>query len=241
VTLLGENGDIAIATVASGLPDGSRVLELPSTEVRDSLHHWGAAPLPPYIRTPLPFEQEDRYQTVYAKRAGSAAAPTAGLHFTPQLLTELSAMGIETARVTLNVGVGTFRPVRTETIEEHEMHSESAEMPTETAEKINRHSGRVIAVGTTSVRTLETAACIEPNDEQSRRVRAFSGETSLFITPGYRFRVVDAMLTNFHLPRSTLLMLVSAFAGIESTRTAYAAAIENKYRFFSFGDAMLII
>ena len=242
VTLLGEDGRTARALITGVTEEGGRVLELPSAAERDDLDRWGTVPLPPYIHVPLPSEQEERYQTVYATHAGSAAAPTAGLHFTPEMLSRLETSGIRTARVTLHVGVGTFRPVRTETLQEHQMHAETAHLSPEAAACVNSTRGRIVAVGTTSVRTLETAAAdgLRVQSCQSR-VQAFMGETRLFITPGYRFRAVDALITNFHLPRSTLLMLVSAFAGIEATRDAYRAAIDRKYRFFSFGDAMLII
>ena len=242
VTLLSDDGRTALARITGITEDGGRVLELPSAAERDALERWGSAPLPPYIHVPLPSEQEERYQTVYAAHSGSAAAPTAGLHFTPEMLSQLEASGIRTARVTLHVGVGTFRPVRSELLQDHEMHAETAHLPAEAAALVNAAHGRVFAVGTTSVRTLETAALqSEQQGKSLERVRPFTGETRLFITPGYRFRAVDAMITNFHLPRSTLLMLVSAFAGIEATRAAYQAAIERKYRFFSFGDAMLIV
>ncbi len=242
ITLIGEDGRTARATVTGVTEDGGRVLELPSAKERDSLGQWGTAPLPPYIHIPLPAEQEERYQTVYAAHDGSAAAPTAGLHFSASLLSRLDAEGVRTARVTLHVGVGTFRPVRTETLEEHRMHAETAQLSVEAADCVNACSGRVIAVGTTSVRTLETAAAqVRAPAREKARVAAFMGETRLFITPGYEFQAVDGLITNFHLPKSTLLMLVSAFAGMEATRNAYRAAIDCKYRFFSFGDAMLII
>ena len=227
--------------VTGATEEGGRVLELPTAGERDMLEYWGAVPLPPYIHVPLPADREERYQTVYAAHAGSAAAPTAGLHFTPEMLGRLEAEGIRTARVTLHVGVGTFRPVRTQTLAEHEMHAETARLSPEAAACINA-AGRIVAVGTTSVRTLETAAAVSREaDSVPGRVQPFAGDTRLFITPGYSFRAVDALITNFHLPRSTLLMLVSAFAGMEATREAYRAAIERRYRFFSFGDAMLIV
>ena len=186
----------------------------------------------------MPADEEERYQTVYGVERGSAAAPTAGLHFTPEILSQFERDGVQTAKVTLHVGVGTFRPVRTESLEDHEMHFESASLKPETAKIINRATGKIFAVGTTSVRTLETAAKSATFGE---RVGAFEGQTNLFITPGYSFRVVQGLLTNFHLPKSTLLMLVSAFAGHESTMNAYEVAVREKYRFFSFGDAMLIL
>lgn len=239
VILLGDNGRQTVARIVEIAEDGGRVLELDTEHESSDLATWGVAPLPPYIHLPLPAEQEERYQTVYAAHAGSAAAPTAGLHFTAEMLSRLETAGVANARVTLHVGVGTFRPVRTDTLDAHEMHAETAVLLPETAERINSVTGRVVAVGTTSVRTLESAA--QDRDQHSGRVSRFAGETRLFITPGYTFRAVDALITNFHLPRSTLLMLVSAFAGIEATRRAYQAAIEHRYRFFTFGDAMLIL
>ena len=202
-------------------------------EVLDRL---GEMPLPPYITHKL--EDKKRYQTVYAKYEGSAAAPTAGLHFTEALLQEIKKMGVETAFVTLHVGLGTFRPVKVEDLSEHHMHSEYYEVTEETAEAINRtkeKGGRVICVGTTSCRTIESAA------GEDGRVRAGGGNTEIFIYPGYRFRVLDCLITNFHLPESTLVMLVSALAGREQVLAAYQEAIQERYRFFSFGDAMLII
>lgn len=200
----------------------------------------GAVPLPPYIRRDAagPSDEDaERYQTVYAREPGAIAAPTAGLHFTPELLDNLAAVGVTMARVTLHVGAGTFRPVATERLEDHPMHAEQYAIDPANAEIINtsiENGGRVIPVGTTSVRTLETVA-------RGRRVEAGSGATRLFIRPGFRFQVTDAMLTNFHLPRSTLLALVAAFAGLDSIRAAYRHAIEQRYRFYSYGDAMLIL
>ena len=202
-------------------------------EVLDRL---GEMPLPPYITHKL--QDKNRYQTVYAKYEGSAAAPTAGLHFTEELLQEIREMGVEIAFVTLHVGLGTFRPVKVEELSEHHMHSEYYEVTQETAETINRtkeKGGRVICVGTTSCRTIESAA------GEDGRVQAGCGNTEIFIYPGYRFKVLDCLITNFHLPESTLVMLVSALAGRENVLAAYQKAIEEKYRFFSFGDAMLII
>jgi S-adenosylmethionine:tRNA ribosyltransferase-isomerase len=208
----------------------------------------GQTPLPPYIHEPL--ERDERYQTVYARTPGSAAAPTAGLHFTPELLLRLRDMGVRSAFVTLHVGLGTFQPVSEERLEDHVMHTEVAMLRPEVAEEINRarlEGRRVIAVGTTAVRVLETAAreaCGgKPGPEACawRTVSAFAGETNLFIYPGYRFRAVDALITNFHLPRSTLLMLVAAFAGKELIDEAYEEAIRRRYRFYSFGDGMLIL
>ena len=192
-------------------------------------------PLPPYITHQL--EDKNRYQTVYAKHTGSAAAPTAGLHFTPELLKQIEEKGIDIARVTLHVGLGTFRPVKVDDILEHHMHSEFYHIDAEAAEKINRakdNGGRVICVGTTSCRTVESAA------DENGRLRECSGWTEIFIYPGYKFKILDALITNFHLPESTLIMLVSALAGREHVLHAYQEAIEQKYRFFSFGDAMFI-
>ncbi len=199
----------------------------------------GEMPLPPYIHEKL--TDPNRYQTVYAAHTGSAAAPTAGLHFTPELMDSLRARGITFAPVTLHVGLDTFAPVTEEHAEEHRIHSEWCEVSQETAELINatkKNGGRVIAVGTTSVRTLESAAM---TGNAAGRVVPFCGDTRLFILPGYSFKLVDAMITNFHLPKSTLLMLVSAFAGKEKVLKAYQAAMQREYRFYSFGDAMLII
>ena len=192
-------------------------------------------PLPPYITEQL--RENDRYQTVYAREEGSAAAPTAGLHFTPELLEKIRQMGVEIAPVMLHVGLGTFRPVKADRIEDHVMHTEFFSVPAASAELINSRraaGGRVICVGTTSCRTIESAA-----DEQGV-VHAMSGDTGIFIYPGYRFKAVDALITNFHLPESTLLMLVSAFYDREHIMEAYRVAVQEKYRFFSFGDAMLI-
>ena len=197
----------------------------------------GHVPLPPYITHPDGAVDAERYQTVYATRPGAVAAPTAGLHFTPDLLSSLHARGIEQVRLTLHVGAGTFQPVRSERLADHRMHTERYEISEGTADAVNsaRRAGRrVVAVGTTSLRALESAA------RDDGVVRTGAAETSLFITPGYRFRVVDRLITNFHLPKSTLLMLVSAFAGVETIRQAYADAIAARYRFFSYGDAMLL-
>ena len=197
----------------------------------------GRLPLPPYITHTPEAEDQSRYQTVYAKHPGAVAAPTAGLHFDEALLATLAAQGIQQAWLTLHVGAGTFQPVREDRIADHQMHSERYNVPEATAQAIRdtrARGGRVIAVGTTSMRTLEAAALGDGT------VRAGSGETDIFITPGYRFQTVDRLITNFHLPRSTLLMLVSAFAGMEPIRRAYAHAVAERYRFFSYGDAMLL-
>ena len=201
-------------------------------EVLDKL---GEMPLPPYITHKL--QDKNRYQTVYAKYEGSAAAPTAGLHFTEELLREIEKKGVEIAYVTLHVGLGTFRPVKEENVLEHHMHSEYYEISQEAADKINaakQRGGRVICVGTTSARTLESAA------DESGYLKACSGNTEIFIYPGYRFKILDCLLTNFHLPESTLIMLVSALAGREQVLAAYREAVKERYRFFSFGDAMFI-
>jgi len=200
------------------------------------LDQYGQLPLPPYIVHTPTADDEARYQTVYANEPGAVAAPTAGLHFDGAMLGALREQGIRTAQVTLHVGAGTFQPVRVETLAEHKMHSERYTIPQATADAIGEtrsRNGRVVAVGTTSLRALEAAA-------QSGKLHAGSAETDIFITPGYRFHVVDALVTNFHLPRSTLLMLVSAFAGVDTIRAAYAHAIAERYRFFSYGDAMFL-
>jgi len=218
------------------MDDGNRIIcfhyEGIFLEILEKLGHM---PLPPYIKEQL--NDPERYQTVYSKEPGSAAAPTAGLHFTNELLERIRAMGVETAFITLHVGLGTFRPVKVENVEEHEMHSEYCTIPAETAEVIRRtreRGGRVIAVGTTSCRTLESFS------RENGLVEATGGWTNIFIYPGYRFKCIDALITNFHLPGSTLVMLVSALAGKENVLNAYAAAVEEGYRFFSFGDAMFI-
>lgn len=228
------------------LEDGSRVEMLGrdgalfelgfADEVLPLLERVGHMPLPPYIDRPDESADRERYQTVYAQKAGAVAAPTAGLHFDNELLAAIRAKGVETAEVTLHVGAGTFQPVRVERIEEHHMHSEWLEVSPEVVAAVNAckaRGGRVIAVGTTSVRSLESAA-------QSGTLQSFTGDTDIFLYPGRPFHVVDALVTNFHLPESTLLMLVSAFAGYPETMAAYAAAVAEQYRFFSYGDAMFI-
>ena len=199
------------------------------------LERLGKMPLPPYIKEEL--QDSERYQTVYSKELGSAAAPTAGLHFTKELLAEIADMGVKICYVTLHVGLGTFRPVKADKIEDHEMHSEFCIVPDETAETVNtvkRAGGRVIAVGTTSCRTLESFTT------EDGTLQATSGWTNIFIYPGYKFKCIDALITNFHLPESTLIMLVSALAGRENILNAYNTAVKERYRFFSFGDAMMI-
>lgn len=222
---------------------GGRIVcfSIPTTEttltVRDLIEQLGRMPLPPYIHETL--TDPERYQTVYARISGSAAAPTAGLHFTPSLLEQLRSQGVRVGFVTLHVGLDTFRPVEHELVSEHKMHSEEIELDAPTAELINetrKAGGRVVAVGTTSVRTLEGVASF-----YGGKIEPFKGHTRLFITPGCRFQVVDGMITNFHLPRSTLLLLVSAFASKALIEQAYQEAIRERYRFFSFGDAMLML
>ncbi len=218
-------------------PEGNRIIHFDyEGEFFSLLDEVGQMPLPHYITEKL--KDNERYQTVYSKEMGSAAAPTAGLHFTEEMLEELKNKGINIGYVTLHVGLGTFRPVKAENITDHTMHTEHYIVPKETAELINKtkeNGGRVIAVGTTSCRTLESAATKEG------KLTECSGDTSIFIYPGYTFKCIDGLITNFHLPESTLIMLVSAFAGYENTMNAYKTAVEEKYRFFSFGDAMLII
>jgi S-adenosylmethionine:tRNA ribosyltransferase-isomerase len=219
------------------LPDGNRVMRFTYKGVFESvLDELGSMPLPPYITAQL--EDKERYQTVYAKESGSAAAPTAGLHFTPQLLKRLSEVGVEVVEILLHVGLGTFRPVKVENIEEHMMHSEYYRVSKEAAEQINkakREGRRVIAVGTTASRTLESVATPEGQIQEGE------GWTDIFIYPGYKFKIVDALITNFHFPKSTLVMLVSALAGRELILEAYNLAIRERYRFYSFGDSMLIL
>jgi len=200
------------------------------------LEQVGRLPLPPYIDREVAENDAERYQTVYAEELGAVAAPTAGLHFDQAMLDKLSELGLETAQITLHVGAGTFQPVRVDDIQTHQMHSERIEVTEQVCEQVKRtkaRGGRVIAVGTTSVRALESAS-------QSGQIEAFNGETDIFIYPGYDFKQVDAMITNFHLSESTLLMLVSAFAGRENILQAYRHAVERQYRFFSYGDAMFI-
>ena len=203
----------------------------------EALQRWGRVPLPPYIKRPADERDQVDYQTVFAREDGAVAAPTAGLHFTPELLAALDARGVLRTTVTLHVGAGTFLPVKVEDTRDHVMHAEIGEIGAAAAEAINRvraAGGRVVAVGTTSLRLLETVA------DDSGRLSPFSGETTLFVTPGYRFKIVDLLLTNFHLPRSTLFMLVSAFAGLERMQAAYAHAKEKAYRFYSYGDCCLL-
>lgn len=224
------------AEVVDIIEDGNRIVELQSEEnIYTTLDKIGQMPLPPYITEKL--EDQERYQTVYSHELGSAAAPTAGLHFTNELLDKIRAKGVNIGYVTLHVGLGTFRPVKVDDVTKHKMHSEHYEIPSETAELIKHtkaNGKRVIAVGTTSCRTLESVAA---NGE----IRACDGFTDIFIYPGFTFKVLDGLITNFHLPESTLIMLVSAFYGYDKTMKAYEIAVKEKYRFFSFGDAMLIV
>ncbi len=238
-------------------PSGGRMVRLAPREGpgAEAVERVGSMPLPPYIHTPL--ADSERYQTVYARIPGSAAAPTAGLHFTPELLAALQAQGVGLAYLTLHIGLDTFRPIAEDDLSQHTMHSEAIEIDADTAARINatrRAGGRIVAVGTTAVRTLESVAALAeaarmsagataPGDAASTGdvVIPYRGRTELFITPGYQFRAVDALITNFHLPRSTLLALVSAFAGRDLMRRAYDEAISARFRFYSFGDAMLIL
>ncbi len=228
------------AQILNGTPAGGRLVRF-EHEVEPFLEQLGSVPLPPYIHESL--EDAERYQTVYARKNGSVAAPTAGLHFTPRLMGDLEAEGIEFAFLTLHIGPDTFRPVREERLEDHQMHTEYCHITPEMAQSVNRaktEGRRVIVAGTTVVRALETAAH-GPSARDADIIEPFAGWTDLFIYPGYAFRVVNALITNFHLPRSTLLMLVAAFAGKELLERAYREAIKCEYRFYSFGDAMLIL
>ena len=225
-----------VAEVIDVLEDGNRIVKLEYDGIlNEILDEIGVMPLPPYIHEKL--QDKERYQTVYSRVEGSSAAPTAGLHFTPELLKQIEDMGIKIAKVTLHVGLGTFRPVKEENIEDHKMHSEYYEISKEACDIINqtkKNGGRVICVGTTSCRTVESAA------DENGFIEPKKGDTSIFIYPGYKFKVLDCLITNFHLPESTLVMLVSALAGRENILHAYEIAVKEKYRFFSFGDAMFI-
>lgn len=224
------------ATVVDAIEDGNKLIKFHYEGIfLEVLERLGKMPLPPYIKTEL--EDQERYQTVYSREVGSAAAPTAGLHFTPELLEKIAAKGVKVCYLTLHVGLGTFRPVKAENIEDHEMHSEYCIVPDETAKIVTetkKAGGRVVCVGTTSCRTIESFA----NEDGTLDPK--SGWTDIFIFPGYRFKCMDALVTNFHLPESTLIMLVSAFAGREHVLAAYEEAVRERYRFFSFGDAMFI-
>ncbi|MFS1012988.1 tRNA preQ1(34) S-adenosylmethionine ribosyltransferase-isomerase QueA [Enterococcus casseliflavus] len=225
------------AVVEEELDHGGRIIRFQYKGIfLEILESLGEMPLPPYIKERL--EDPDRYQTVYAKENGSAAAPTAGLHFTPELLEQIAAKGVKLVYLTLHVGLGTFRPVSVDNIADHEMHSEFYRLTEEAAAQLNEvraNGGKIVAVGTTSIRTLETIGT-----KFNGQIKADSGWTSIFITPGYQFKIVEAFSTNFHLPKSTLVMLVSAFAGRDLTLSAYQHAIDERYRFFSFGDAMFL-
>ncbi|HBD86392.1 MAG TPA: tRNA preQ1(34) S-adenosylmethionine ribosyltransferase-isomerase QueA [Clostridiales bacterium] len=236
-TELTFGGGELTARILSVASDGNRIIEFSYDGIfLEILERLGKMPLPPYIKAEL--QDKERYQTVYSREPGSAAAPTAGLHFTPELLRKISGMGVKTCFITLHVGLGTFRPVKAEEIQDHEMHSELCVIPEETARIVTetkKGGGRVICVGTTSCRTLESFA------HEDGTLDPRSGWTNIFIYPGYKFKCMDGLITNFHLPESTLVMLVSAFAGRENILEAYRAAVAARYRFFSFGDAMLII
>ena len=236
-TKLSFGGGLLTGEILDVVEEGNRLIQFHYEGIfEEILDKLGQMPLPPYITHQL--EDKNRYQTVYARYDGSAAAPTAGLHFTPELLEEIRAMGVDIAEVTLHVGLGTFRPVKVEDVQDHHMHSEFYQIDEEAARIINetrQKGGRVICVGTTSCRTIESAAA------EDGSLKATSGWTDIFIYPGYRFKVLDGLVTNFHLPESTLLMLVSALAGREHCLRAYEEAVKERYRFFSFGDAMLIL
>lgn len=228
---------LLVGEVVDVVEEGNRLIHFEYQGIfEEILDQLGQMPLPPYITHQL--EDRTRYNTVYAAHEGSAAAPTAGLHFTPELLKEIREKGVDIARVTLHVGLGTFRPVKVEDVTEHHMHSEFYMVDAEASEKINRakeHGGRVICVGTTSCRTIESAA------DENGHLEPCSGWTEIFIYPGYQFKILDGLITNFHLPESTLIMLVSALAGKEHVMAAYEEAVKERYRFFSFGDAMIIL
>jgi S-adenosylmethionine:tRNA ribosyltransferase-isomerase len=236
---LGDDGSI-VATVAEKGDAGEVTLRfaLSGAELDEIIKAHGAMPLPPYIGLKRGLEERDKsdYQTVYAQKDGAVAAPTAGLHFTPELLAELTALGVTIERVTLHVGAGTFLPVKADDTADHKMHAEWGELPPDVVERIlaaKASGGRLVAVGTTSLRLLETAS-------RDGELKPFTGDTDIFITPGYRFNAVDVLMTNFHLPRSTLFMLVSAFAGFETMHAAYRHAIDSGYRFYSYGDSSLL-
>ena len=236
-TSISFGGGLLVGEVVDILEEGNRLIHFEYAGIfEEILDQLGQMPLPPYITHQL--QDKDRYNTVYAEHPGSAAAPTAGLHFTPELLQRIEEKGVDIAHVTLHVGLGTFRPVKVDDVENHHMHSEFYMIDETAAEKINRakvNGGRVICVGTTSCRTIESAA------DENGRLKACSGWTDIFIYPGYQFKILDALITNFHLPESTLVMLVSALAGREHVLAAYEEAVKERYRFFSFGDAMFIV
>ncbi|HPU64156.1 MAG TPA: tRNA preQ1(34) S-adenosylmethionine ribosyltransferase-isomerase QueA, partial [Mobilitalea sp.] len=236
-TKISFGGGILLGEILDVVEEGNRLVRFYYQGIfEEILDRLGQMPLPPYITREL--KDKNRYQTVYAKYEGSAAAPTAGLHFTNELLEEIKNMGVNIAYVTLHVGLGTFRPVKVDDVSKHHMHSEYYQVLKEEADKVNeakKNGGRIICVGTTSCRTIESSC------DENGYLKEGSGETSIFIYPGYRFKIMDGLITNFHLPESTLLMLVSAFAGRENILNAYKEAVEKRYRFFSFGDAMFII
>ena len=227
-----QNG--LVCQVEQDLGEGRKVIQFqPTSHLKHMIEEEGYAPLPPYIHTAL--KEKERYQTVYSNQGGSAAAPTAGLHFTTELLDQLRAKGVGTATVNLQVGLDTFRPLATENLDEHKMHGETCSVTTEAAEKVAACKGRIVAVGTTTVRTLETFALGPKTLAVGERV------STLFIRPGYRFQVIDGMFTNFHMPRTTMLLMISAMAGMEPVTRAYEHALRSEYRFLSFGDSMLIL
>lgn len=240
--LFGEGNNFKAEIIDYG-EDGTRIVEFIYEGIfMERLEELGKMPLPPYIQRDSTAEDRDMYQTVYCKEEGSVAAPTAGLHFTNELLEKVEQMGVKTAYVTLHVGIGTFRPVKAETVEDHHMHFEEYHIDEKTAQTINdtiKAGGRIVSVGTTSTRTVESAAYFD-EETGHHMVKAGSGNTDIFIYPGYEFKVTDALITNFHLPKSTLLMLISALYDKEKILEAYGVAVEEKYRFFSYGDAMLI-
>jgi S-adenosylmethionine:tRNA ribosyltransferase-isomerase len=234
----GKYDELQAEVIARGSFGERRIRFAPVEDFFERVEKIGHVPLPPYIAREDSYADRERYQTVYAQERGSVAAPTAGLHFTPEILTRMRERRIETAEITLHVGLGTFQPVRSERVEEHQLHSEAYSISAQAAEKINRarrESRRVVAVGTTTVRTLEYAA-----RQSAGEIRAASGEANLFIYPGYRFRIAQALLTNFHLPQSTLLMLVCALGGKENVMRAYGHAVARRYRFYSYGDCMFV-
>jgi S-adenosylmethionine:tRNA ribosyltransferase-isomerase len=234
-----DEAELVAEVIARGNFGERRIRFQPCNKFFERIEQIGHVPLPPYINRPDDSQDKDRYQTVYARERGSVAVPTAGLHFTPEIIGNIKERGIETAEITLHVGLGTFQPVRVDRVEDHKLHRESYSISEEAANKINTAIGekrRIVAIGTTTVRTLEYAAKHDP----SGRVQPGTGEADIFIYPGYEFRVVGAMLTNFHLPESTLLMLVCAFGGKDNVLRAYQHAVENKYRFYSYGDCMFL-
>ncbi|MCV0424872.1 MAG: tRNA preQ1(34) S-adenosylmethionine ribosyltransferase-isomerase QueA [Roseibium sp.] len=241
-TVIFDNNSVSLTAKVAEKSEGGEVLlvfDRSGPELDTAIAAVGHIPLPPYIAQKRGEDEQDRsdYQTIFAEKDGAVAAPTAGLHFTPELLQALKNRGIESHRVTLHVGAGTFLPVKSDDTDDHKMHAERGEVSRETAEAllaVRARGNKVVSVGTTSLRILESAA------QKSGEIAHFSGETSIFITPGYRFKAIDVLMTNFHLPRSTLFMLVSAFSGLETMRAAYDHAIDNKYRFYSYGDASLL-